>query len=175
MKKIFLVALFLLVFSSCDLNHSEEHIIDNICGEFIKDMKSKGLTPFVTGGGLHKNFNITVGFNCFQKVDISDARKLGVECALAMLKKYNTNKKFREKTPYYPLKVKDISILLGFRDKDGKSVKSGYIASMGISEGKIYFAVDDPKQKRLKIIHRETFEEALRIVEAEKADSKNSL
>ncbi len=175
MKKVLLLPILLIMFSSCDLNHDEEHIIGVISGEFIKDMKQKGLTPFVTGGGLKKNFNITVDFNCYKRTNISDARKLGVECVLEMLKKYNTNKKFREKTPYYPLRVKDISILLGFRDKDDRSVESGYIASMGISEGKVYFAIDDHKGKRLKIIHRESFEEALRIVEAEKASNKNSL
>ena len=54
MKKILLLFLFFLGLTSCDLNHDEEHIIGVISGEFIKDMKQKGLTPFVTGGGLKK-------------------------------------------------------------------------------------------------------------------------
>ena len=56
MKKALLLLLFLLALTSCDLNHGEEHIIGVISNEFIKDMKSKGLTPFLTGGGVEKKF-----------------------------------------------------------------------------------------------------------------------
>ena len=175
MKKILIVLLSLLALTSCDLNHSEEHVIGIVKSEFIKDVKQKGLTPFMTGGGLGKNFEIAVGFECFQKVNISDARKLGVGCALAMLKKYNTNKKFREKTPYYPLKTKDIMILIGFRNEDGKSMKSSYVANMGISSGKVRYRYCDKKTGKLVKFHEETFEEALKIVEAEKTGSKSSL
>ena len=169
MRKTLLLFLFLLGLTACDLNHDEEHIIGVISGEFAKDMKQKGFLLSSSGGGVGKNFEIMVGFNCFGKVHIAKARRIGVESALEMLKKYNTNKKFREKTSYYPLKVKDIVILMGFKDEDGRFVNSDYVANMGISEGKVYFAIDDPKGKRLKIIYRETFEEALRIVEAEKS------
>ncbi len=175
MKKILLLLVFLLGLTSCDLNNDEEHVIGIVKSEFIKDLKQKGLTPFMTGGGLGKNFEIAVGFECFQKVNISDARKLGVGCALAMLKKYNTNKKFREKTPYYPLNIRDIVILIGFRNEDGKSMKSGYVANMGVSRNKIYYTYCDEKTEKLIKFHEESFEEALRIVEAEKASNKNSL
>ena len=175
MKKNLLMFLLFFGLWSCDLNHNEEHIIDVISGEFIRDMKQKGLIPFVTGGGLKKNFKIVVGFDCFERMNVSDARRLGVECALKMLEKYNTNKKFREKTPYYPLKTKDIKILIGFLDDKHEFFGDGYVANMGVARGKIYFTYCDKKTGKLIEFHEETFEEALRIVEAEKATNKNSL
>ena len=118
---------------------------------------------------MKKNFKITVGFEYFQKVNISDARRLGIECALDMLKKYNTNKKFREKTPYYPINAKNIEILINFLDENHKFFSDGYVANMGVARSKIYYQYYDKKTGKLIEFHEETFEEALRIVEAEKA------
>ncbi len=175
MRKTLLLFLFLLGLTSCDLNHNEEHIIDVISNEFAKDMKQRGFLLSSCGGGLGKNFKIMVGFNCFGKVHVAKARRIGVESALEMLKKYNINKKFKEKTPYYPLKVKDIVILIGFKGENGCFVNSDYVANMGVARDKIYYQYCDKKTGKLTKFHEESFEEALRIVEAEKADSKNSL
>ncbi len=168
MKKTLVLILILLGITSCDLNDDEEHVIGIVKSEFIKDMKQKGLTPFMTGGGLGKNFEIAVGFDCSERLNVSDARKLGVECTLEMLKKYNTDKKFREKTPYYPLKVNDIKILIGFLDDKHDFFGDGYVANMGVARDKIYYQYYDKKTGKLIEFHEETFEEALRIAEAEK-------
>ncbi len=175
MKKNLLIVLFFFGLWSCDLNHGEEHIIGVISGEFAKDMKQKGFILSSCGGGLGKNFKIMVGVNYFGKVHVAKARRIGVESALEMLKKYNINKKFKEKTPYYPLKVKDIVILIGFKGEDGRFVNSDYVANMGVARNKIYYQYYDKKTEKLIEFHEETFEEALRIVETEKASNKNSL
>lgn len=110
-----------------------------------------------------------LGFHLYdRKVDIAEARRLLTTAANDFLAYINQNSKLQPHLIHSPFVTKDIQFRLSFlNDDDTFIVGDSSISSIFLMDGKIFYSVDDDAAGCLKRVHRETYEEALQIVQNE--------
>lgn len=171
-----IVSSFLFCLFCCFMfqNNEREKVRSNIVAKFSQQMKREKLFIEGSGGGCNvdKKINlISVAFRYNKEIDIAIARKLIVNSVDFLLNLINSdldNENYFEKFPF-PVNQIDISIqALGSEIK-----KSNSIDLVCILNGVVRYAIDDniPEHRPYFTVHRETFEEAQKIV----SDQKNCL
>lgn len=149
--------------SRCDL------IANRITYNFsIKMYETEGLINTGTGGGGPGKLRmLSVSFDCYQKMDISQARKLLLECVDEFLAEINKTPEIAPYSREFPYTFKNVNIDILFIDKETRNFLSPpSIAAAGIKEGVLDYSIH--QDERLKFIKFETYEEALKIVEQDK-------
>ena len=140
---------------------------DSITNPFVKDMCKKHHLSYFGGGGgfLHNVENITIEFVSHSIADVEQARSLLLSCSEELLKRVNADETIRPYLNHYPFTAKDISIGICYFDRNGTWVKSKCIASASVAEGPIYYTIFDEEANNLKTFHKESYQEALKIVQ----------
>jgi len=183
MKRIALFIISFLLLVSCACNRDGRHIITpeelkklekcsrierRVTDVFSKKMYiTKGLVTIGTGGGgVGKIKTIDVSFECYQEMNISQARKLLLECVGGFLVEINKTPELKQYSREFPFTFKNVNISIIFISiKTRNFIYSPLIASARIDEGNIMYNIYHDEQ--LDTIKEETYEEALKIVEQE--------
>lgn len=165
----YLLVFFMLFFPSYGFSgcrHIKE--ADRVVSAFLKELqkRKKNISVFGSGGSMMYDVEeISLSFSTQGCVDIKEARKLLIYIVESLLKKVNSDLGIRRYLHNYPFTNKNLSIALCFYDKNGKHIMPPYITCVGIMFGEIDYSLqnlEDPVL--LDEVHRETYEEALKIV-----------
>ncbi len=167
-KKVFF--LFFFLFASCNTPPNYERMSDRMVSKYVKEIKKEyGFQVDVIGGGMMGAVNlVTIGFAVQQNVDKNQGRRIAVECVEKLLKKYNENEQIRPFLKNYPFDTSNIKMYLSFIDENRDRVDKKYIALITIGNNVVCYSKYDPETKWFFDDQEESYDEALRIVEAEK-------
>ena len=167
MKVISFVAL-VLVFSSCSAERfsRKEKIADKITAEVAKEIKEEtGLSLIGTGGGMMRQIHtLSMSFQCYNPLTIEQARELLIYCSEKYLNKINSSEQIRPYLQNYPFKAKDIGVGIFIYESDKHPVLAGNLSLATVFNGNLAYKVNPSDWEPLKTIHKETYEQALRIL-----------
>ena len=181
-KRSFVIILILLT-SSCNESPKEFKLISpseagktesaDYCADYVtalfanKVHMEKGLILTGTGGGGSSEKGLTmlsVSFEKDQKIDLSEARKLIVECTDEFVSEINSSLDLKKHLFSVPFTYENIKISILFVDqKEHEFVSPPFISAIRISEGEIRYKIHE--NDHLKMVKEETYEEALEILE----------
>lgn len=171
MKSFFYFGVMSIMFS-CSSFFSEktdyESIADKITEKAAKKLKGeRGLVLAGTGGQMMNDIQMmSMGFNFYKVVDIDAARQLLIDSVEEYLFEINANKEVRPYLHNYPFTAQNVEVVIYFYNPDGSKVPSDKITIAAAEQGKIIYYVDYPERYTIKSIHEETYENALKIVNA---------
>ena len=151
-----------------------EEIAVKIEKQFIRKMKKeKGLQCIGTGGGMMTDIQrMAISFQFFQEVDLAQARELLVSTTVEYLHAINSSREVRPYLHNYPFGLENIEVMMWVEDPNGKSIPIDQIAQMTLSNGVLsYYSYKYDPGNSYRELHKETYEEALKIVDAEKKAS----
>ena len=181
MRRILVVVCALCVLlSSCDFfddddvnknshvrDEDYEHIARRVERGFIQKMKTeRKLHCIGTGGGMMSNIQMmATSFQFFHEVNLEEARELVITTTLEYLKAINGSKEVRPYLEIYPFCPKNVEVMIWIKEPDGYDVPFDQIAQVTLSEGVIsYYSYKYDPGNSYQTLHRETYEEALKIV-----------
>lgn len=128
-------------------------------------LEEKQLVCFGSGGGMIDQVNrVNMAFNYYQKVSLEEARELVVYALNTYLNNINSNEEVRPYLANYPFLVKDITIRIGIWKPGHKRPDPDNIYFISLRRGMIYYYLDVPDTYDRKLLHKETYEEALQKV-----------
>ncbi len=131
----------------------------------IKDEKDLHLIG-VSGGMMDNIKMMGMGFECKTTADIKTARKLLLDIVNRYLININGNNKIKPYLHNYPFTANNVDVKIFFRDLDKLKTESD-IDIASANEGTIYYYKDWPEKYDLKILHEETYEEAMQALKSE--------
>lgn len=136
--------------------------------EHISEMQKEGFHAYMTGGGMMYDVeDISVGFESNRTPTLEEARVLYVRGVERLLNRVNQDLKIRPYLHNYPFTVADLTYMLEFSYVVVDVSGSGPIADVMCVKGKVCYSVYDPANSStmpVRTIHRESYDEALRIV-----------
>ena len=171
MSHLFLLILFLC--AGCTSSYepsSGKEGYSEICS-FGKKMRRQKHWDLEMVGGIYDTPHVKrmdAGFVCESTVDIAEARRMIVQGVAAFLEDINQNSRLRQHLPQFPLTHESIFLSLAFT-QNGLTVPAPYVGHAFLFNGKKYATPLKAQKGDFERIHEESFEEALRIVAAEKA------
>jgi hypothetical protein len=173
----FLYLLFIFLFLGACNNFSPnkayetpdyEKIADVITARTAQKIESEtGLVLSGVGGGMMDQVRMmAMSFDCFGEISMEQGRELVIYCVNEYLSAINANIEIRPYLIHYPFSSKDVQIRIFINSKNGKEVGSGNLSIVTEINGKVSYKIRDPESQRLRIIHEEAYEEAVKILEA---------
>lgn len=163
-----MIVLFFMFSCSCN-NHQfpyYERLADQITAKTAKKLrKEKNLYLIGTGGRMMDDIKMmAMAFNYYHAVDLENARELLLYAAKEYLSAINSNDKLRPYLHDYPFTDKNIEISIYFFNQDGTHVSLQNINVASADEGVLSYYVDYPDKYTLKLIHRESYEDAANLI-----------
>jgi hypothetical protein len=143
-----------------------EKIADAITEKTAKKLKEqKNLCLIGTGGGMmHDIYGMDMSFNYYQEVDLKTARELLVYAVSEYLSAINSNTEVRPYLHNYPFTAKNVEIHILICEPDGASPPLNKIDYISAINGILNYYLDLPETYSRQNICKETYEEALKIV-----------
>ena len=173
MKYCYFLLLFLFL-AGCSISNSKnyqvpeyEKMADRITAKTAKKIeKETGLRLCGTGGGMMNHIRMmAMSFDCSHEIDIEQARELVLHCANEYLNAINSNEEIRPHLVQYPFMPKNVQIDIFIHPSDQREIPTGSLVVVSTSYGMISYMVRGTGSERLKDVHEETYEEAVKIVE----------
>ena len=112
-------------------------------------------------------------FNYFHELSLVEARELVVKASEEYLKAINSSKRVRPYLKNYPFTIKNVEVDIYSLTEKGGDVSSDQIEYISVIDGVVTYALPYPENARRPILHKESYVEALRIVNEEKALKNN--
>ncbi len=163
----FLCSMCLLILQSCQTTATDAGY--QAIGSFTENAHEDWNWYLRGLGGIFgdtiQKFNLD--YEVEKEVDVSTARRLLVEGVERFLSEINHSERtlpFLVEAPFTPQRLK---FGLSFINSEGRFVKNNHIAYALLLNGKIYYSISSPI--RLEDAHEETYEQALEIVNRERA------
>jgi hypothetical protein len=178
MKNIKFILLFLLLnvidISATEKNYSK--LSSKILDEFSnKILKENGLEISFIGGSYTTDVRcILIYYKCKKKLNITEARKLFVQCVEDLISRYNSNKEIRPYLHMYPFTIRNINFGISFDEDINNRVKSPYISLMFSGNDGIrpdfltFYSTIDGDVVNQKEIYEEPYTESVKIVRESK-------
>ncbi len=143
------------------------HLADGIINKTANEFKTQKHLYLIGHGGslMYDVKKLSISFVSNEDIDINKGRELIIYCIQTFLSNINSDEQIRPYLNTFPFQAKDIDISISFRESDTEIKHS--IDFISMHYGKIFYDISD-KEETLKTIHKETYEEALKIVESEK-------
>ena len=165
MNKLLIILCLIIFLSSCS---SASHVTeaDRIIDKFSSEMKKEGFILVGSGGAMMDNIKeFHLSYEKINSVDVDQARTILIDKALRLINIINSDVKIRPYLNNYPFNLKNINLDLFFTKEKGGFALAPNIATAftHTRTGKVVFTADNPAKILLKIVHEETFEEALEI------------
>ena len=110
---------------------------------------------------------VALSFHCYRETDIATARGMLVRAAQECLEAYNNNDEIRPYLANYPFEPKNIEIWMWFYQPDRRDLPPECLQFAIAINGKISYDDIDPETLLSHTMHKESFEEAVRIVNAQ--------
>lgn len=176
MNYIFFLLIVVFGFISCQTSPERVTQAENSITSFSKELRqSKDLILCGSGGAMLEDIKIfAMAFQSQQLLSLEEGRKLYVEIAEKFLRKINNDEKIRPFLNSYPITIKNLDISISFY-QGSQRAPSKYIAFITTSNINpdylndfIYYAIYDHEVEQLGTIHKESYEEALKIVSEQK-------
>jgi hypothetical protein len=162
----FIAIFFSLMLYGCHQSHCD--LADAEMVSFAKkkyDERHLAIAGF--GGAMMNDIQgFEMHFDSPEHLSLSEARKLMIQTIAEFVEQVNQNPKIRPHLHNYPINAKNISLMIGFEDKNGPPSKE-YIALLSCSEGKVFYSHWDPEAQKFHQYcdrHSESFNDAVRIV-----------
>ncbi len=191
MKNIITVLCLCTTFFSCDLvntnalnktNHVRDENYATIANKITKQValrlrQERNLQCAGTGGGMMSNIRMmAISFDFLHEVSLTEARQLLVYATTEYLNAINANKEIRPYLQNYPFTVNNIEVMIFIQKPDGQNVPPGKIVSMSsINSILSYDLLCEPGNYINKELCRETYEEALKIVQDEELANRQKI
>lgn len=169
-----LIGLLFSWFFSCGGRMSDEsHYSDNLLYKFGKSRKKYGLIAVGTGGSTNIDNKITSFFIAFETnrlITLEETRVLLVENIKALWETINAEKKHTSYYETFPFPIENIEVSIYGQASLEPGSEYIYIAH-SLKGGMLYYYLPNPKGTNFGMVdfHKETFEDAKRIVDAQKA------
>jgi hypothetical protein len=167
---IFLIFVFV---SSCFrekiVMNQRQQIQHQILMETSEQLKNEMNLEFLGfGTGFDEGLEmLSLSFSTDDSYDILLGRKLIVFCGEIFLKNINSNEKFKPYLKNFPFTSKNIEIFISVGNKNRKNKYNEYnLKALDLHKNFIKYEIYD-ENENLKTIHKETYEEALKIVQSE--------
>lgn len=157
--------LLLLTFTSCSSSCPErreryEHAV-RARGKYVRSATQDGLIPFGSGHGVSGDVeNLYLSFDKIGHYSLTEARIFMIYQGEKFLRFVNEDRELRPHLREFPATNKLIELHIGFKNLDGTKVSPEFISSVMLLSGKLIYDIEDGSFLG-KIIHRETYEEAL--------------
>jgi hypothetical protein len=169
----------LFLFSSCSKNDTQfnkgpsrkqqlaNFIRYNVARELERD---RNLMPCGFGAVMMDQVRMLgISFDCYNEIDIPQARELLVTASTLFLERINSNEEIRPYLKNYPFVPNNIEVIIFFKKIDGSDLELGELQIASIQDGILCYDVQNLQPHLIQTIHKETFEEAVVILkESEK-------
>lgn len=181
MKYVYLI--FCILLSACSpssskmqktsINENVAHLITVKTAQKIKN--ETGLHLCGTGGGSSEGLlrKLNMCFDHYGEITMEEGRELLIYCVQEYLSAINASQEIKSSLLHYPFTPKDVEIIIYVRGADKKRVDIGEYNVINANGGRLIYTIRQPDPEGMKRIHQETFEEAVKLVEAQ--DSKMEL
>lgn len=174
--------MLLSIFSFLSFTNPEDYTVhtNSLISRYSKEVALSLANEVVligTGGELgHDVKTISLHFTLSKDIDLSEARRIYVTLIEILLKEMNSDKDIRPFLRDYPSTYRNTDVLIGMRnDKGQKPTEEGKLTLIcNNGKGMVSYLVEDPINNRAIDFHDEPYEEALRIVNEEKAKQATS-
>lgn len=168
------IILFLyLLLGGCDKRTEDEKIAHQVMYKVVKILERRYQLHYIgrAEAGL-KDYYTKMGleFQVFRLVGKDEGRKMLIDCIGEFLKEINSNSKLLPHLQPSPFTVANIQISIYVYHPNGTSVKDPEIAVFSTRDGIIQFGTDTQKEGYeygYIVYQKESYEEALKIVEAQ--------
>lgn len=128
--------------------------------------KPLGVKLIATGGGMASDLHmLELVYEGQQHFNVEQARHLYITVMEGFLKAINSYRQIRPWLHEYPYTSKNVRMRITFHDANGERVPNEYIAYIATIKGTVYY--DTHHNNDFRDFHKEPYEEALRIVNAE--------
>lgn len=186
----YFLAIIAILMSSCNEHPKEFKLVSpsdagktenaDFCADYVtaqferKMYKEKGLVTIGTGGGgspYHKGLTrLSISFEDYKEVNVAEARRLVIECADRYLADINANEDLKKYLVPNPFTIKNVDIgVLFINKKTREFVSPPFVSTAKISKGELRYTIHD--NELLKTIKRETYEDAVKILESSNSTS----
>ena len=149
--------------------------VDEIMREFEKEVYEEyGIKAWSSGGSMPSDIEkLKMGFTLYEKGTIKGARKLLVTLTQKLADMVNAHKEIRPYLREYPFGLNRAYVSLSYDNRDGSSKNDNSVTHVCQGKQGIAYSTDDPNGfAGFRKLHRESFEEALKIIQAEKEQKK---
>lgn len=141
--------------------------VDKITKTFRRSVKEKyDLIPTAYGGSFMNNISvISQTYSTYDKnYDVDQTRVLFVDCVEDYLSRINQDGKIKPYLAYSPFTETGLELSIYFQKAKFEYVDSEFIAGVMLVNGKLLYIKYDHESEKFVDVHRETYEEAVRIV-----------
>lgn len=162
------VVFFSMEFFDCMMPHYEK-VADRITARTAKKLeKEKHLYLIGTGGGMMYDVRkMSMDFQFYHELDLKESRKLLVDVVEEYLREINNSEKIRPYLHNYPFTVKNIEIGIWIYNPDKTDLPPEKISYISALDGVIDYYGEYSGPPFRKVIHEETYEEALKALQAQ--------
>ena len=166
---VFLAACQTNTFNYQQFSAREQKINEFTAEAGRKIRQETGFRLIGTGGGVigEKRLvrKLNMSFSHYGTITMEEGREFVIYCVQEYLSAINGCEEIREELVHYPFTPRDIQITLFIRGPKNEDVPIGELDVIYIVNGIIKYKIEQPDISSMKEIHRETYEEALKIVE----------
>lgn len=154
--------------SLCYAEKDYSQLAYKIINHHAKDAKKiNNLILIGSGGSWATDVKlISISYWSYLQLDIPSSRRLYIQTVERLIHDVNVDKEIRPYLRDYPFIFKNTKVDIGFIEKGFQNLNKKKIKSVVLINGIVYYDILDENEK-LKTVHQEPYEEALRIVRAE--------
>ncbi len=159
------------------LKEKYRKIMHNMMENFQKEVCSNyPLFVMGTGGGMLYSIEMThFMFGSYEPKTIEGARNLYLELMEKWLEKVNSNEEVRPHLENYPFTYENVELELAFFEKHPYVFASGdLVGSLSCINGLIHYSTDNPETDLLLLLHKEPYEEAVKLWRAGKEANQDT-
>lgn len=171
---IILLSTFISFAPSCTQAISKkEKITLKLLNSFSDQQKAaNNLRMIGVGGAMPQEVQeVSLHFITHKQLTLEQARRLYISVVQDLLARVNSNSEIRPFLKDYPFTCHNVDLLISFKTPEGQRIQAPFIALVGLANGRIFFSINDRERDLLKTIHREPYEEALKIVKEKSGTS----
>jgi len=174
----YITGFFLIVYCCIACSSSYSHDGVEYCNKLAKTIDKKLAQQgycSVGIGGSYKAGTIRYIIRKYQTQHeqfktIEEARRSIVPVVELFLKTFNEDKHIRPSLYNFPFRPQNVKIGIACIDDQGHFLREPFIYSVYCASDKIWYSIWEKDPPRIRIVHKESFEEAKAILEKEKVN-----
>lgn len=142
-------------------------IADRITARTVQKIEAEtGLRLMGIGGGMMNQVRMmAISFEQLGEITMEQGRELIVYCINEYLSAINASEEIKPFLIHYPFTTEDIQIEIFVYDKNHRDVPLGALCVLCEIDGILKYKIKEPDPIIFKQIHKETYDEAVKIVE----------
>ncbi|MCH9625438.1 MAG: hypothetical protein S4CHLAM123_06120 [Chlamydiales bacterium] len=166
-----------ILFTSCTIREANYCKISNrIAGSYVTEFaKPRELMLSGYGGAMMDDIQeISLRFLSFRALNIDEARVLYVEMMEEFLCRINHHEEIRPYLHNFPFDINNVALTIGWINSDRKITRDGHMALMFIGNNHTIYYEAYNSTEGFYTLHKESYEEARRIVQEQCALSAST-